>query len=226
MGTSLLLNFRTNQEVVMKQNKSIVVVVLTIFFSFILLSGTVSAQSFSGYKDFRFGMKRNDIIPIVNRTCSGLLWDRNIKYDELTDTKDGSIRGNQCYKIFGKNRDVYLNLYSNTGDLYQIKVTMDSMDKKTPNVFVQQFLKVRESLKQKYRLDIPINEDIFKRWLDDEFEAIYEIYNDGKVILSLEDHRISFAIFKSLYVIYNNDHLARESVTHAKKVLSTKSDNF
>jgi len=190
------------------------------------LSGTLSAQSFSGYKDFRFGMKRNDIIPIVNRTCSGLLWDRNIKYDELTDTKDGSIRGNQCYKIFGKNRDVYLNLYSNTGELYQIKVTMDSMDKKTPNVFVQQFLKVRESLKQKYRLDIPINEDIFKRWLDDEFEAIYEIYNDGKVILSLEDHRISFAIFKSLYVIYNNDHLAKISVDLAKKYNSIKSDDF
>ena len=64
MGTSLLLNFRTNQEVVMKQKKSIVVVVLTIFFTSILLSGTVSAQSFSGYKDFRFGMQRNEVITI------------------------------------------------------------------------------------------------------------------------------------------------------------------
>ena len=36
----------------MKQNKSKVVVVLTIFFTFILLSGAVNAQSFFGYRDF------------------------------------------------------------------------------------------------------------------------------------------------------------------------------
>ena len=70
----------------MKQKKSIVVVVLTIFFSSILLSGTLSAQSFSGYKDFRFGMKRNEIIPIVNRICEGYDFTNYRKYDELTKT--------------------------------------------------------------------------------------------------------------------------------------------
>ena len=67
----------------MKQKKSIVVVVLTIFFTSILLSGTVSAQSFSGYKDFKFGMKRNEIIPIVNSICWGNRYDNYKKYDEL-----------------------------------------------------------------------------------------------------------------------------------------------
>ena len=112
MGTSLLLNFRTNQEVVMKQNISIVVVVLTIFFSFILLSGTVSAQSFSGYKDFRFDMKRNEIIPIVNRICTENRYNDYKKYAELTKTKDGSIEGNECYKIFGEDRDIYTYIHS------------------------------------------------------------------------------------------------------------------
>ena len=88
----------------MKQKKSIVVVVLTIFFSFILLSGTVSAQSFSGYKDFRFGMKRNDFIPIVNRICKEDQYNNYKKYYEWSKTKDGSIEANQCYKIFGKYR--------------------------------------------------------------------------------------------------------------------------
>ena len=76
----------------MKQKKSIVVVVFTLFFSFILLSGTLNAQSFSGYKDFRFGMQRNEVITIVERICKGLPWDPNQKYDELTETRDGAIR--------------------------------------------------------------------------------------------------------------------------------------
>ena len=85
----------------MKQNKSKVVVVLTIFFTFILLSGAVNAQSFFGYRDFRFGMKRNDFIPIVNRICKEDRHNNYKKYYELTKTKDGSIEGNECYKIFG-----------------------------------------------------------------------------------------------------------------------------
>ena len=95
----------------MKQNKSILVVV-TIFFSFILLSGIVNAQSFSGYKDFTFGMKRNEIIPILNRICMGAYWDAKEKYNELTKTKDGAIQGYRCYSIFGKYRDVYFIVYS------------------------------------------------------------------------------------------------------------------
>ena len=129
VSVNVLLNFRTNQEVVMKQKKSIVVVVLTILFSFILLSGTLNAQSFSGYKDFRFGMQRNEVITIVERICKGLPWDPNQKYDELTETRDGAIRGNWCYKIFGKNRHVYLDFYK-TGELAQIQVEMDGLNLK------------------------------------------------------------------------------------------------
>ena len=229
MGTSLLLNFRTNQEVVMKQNISIVVVVLTIFFSFILLFGTVSAQSFSGYKDFRFDMKRNDIIPIVNRICKEDSYSYNNiykKYYELTKTKDGSIEGNECYKIFGKDRDVYLKLYSDTKDLYQIKVVMDPYFHKKPNELIEHYRRVNKILRQKYRLDIPLNEEMYKRFIDGEGEKIYEIYNDGKVVLSFEYEKIGRYKLKTLFVIYNNNHLAKNSVDFAKKSMSAESDDF
>ena len=213
----------------MKQNKSIVVVVLTIFFSFILLSGTVSAQSFSGYKDFRFDMKRNDIIPIVNRICKEDSYSYNNiykKYYELTKTKDGSIEGNECYKIFGKDRDVYLMLYSDTKDLYQIKVVMDPYFHKKPNELIEHYRRVNKILRQKYRLDIPLNEEMYKRFIEGESETIYEIYNDGKVVLSFEYEKIGRYKNKTLFVIYNNNHLAKNSVDFAKKSMSAESDDF
>ena len=120
MGTSLLLNFRTNQEVVMKQKKSIVVVVLTIFFSSILLSATVSAQSFTGYKDFRFGMKSSEVISILESICEGKTWGSREKYQE----GDNYIEGKRCYSIFRKYRDIQFFFYTDTGKLYQIKVDM------------------------------------------------------------------------------------------------------
>ena len=227
MGTSLLLNFRTNQEVVMKQNKSIVVVVLTIFFSFILLSGTVSAQSFSGYKDFRFGMKRNEIIPIVNRICKRNIFGTYEKYAELTDTKDGSIEGYNCYKIFGEDRDLYLNLYSDTKVLYQIKVVMDAYSNKKPNKFIELYRRLNKILRQKYRLDIPLNEEMYRRFIEGETEKIYEIFNDGKVVLSFEKRPIGRYDLKTILVIYNNNHLANIAVDYAKNSLRDDgSDNF
>ena len=234
----------------MKQNKSIVVVVLTLFFSFILLSGTLSAQSFSGYKDFRFGMKRNDITPIVNRICEGYHWThygwRRLKsmgysippvrpldikdfpkYEELTKTKDGSIEGIKCYKIFGKDRDVYLKLYSDTKDLYQIKVVMDPYFHKKPNELIEHYRRVNKLLRQKYRLDIPLNEEMYKRFIDGESEKIYEIYNDGKVVLSFEHRKIGRLTHRYLFVIYNNNHLAGIAVDFAKKSMSDDgSDDF
>ena len=224
MGTSLLLNFRTNQEVVMKQKKSIVVVVLTIFFSFILLSGTLSAQSFSGYKDFRFDMNRNDVIPILKRICKGLHWDANKKY---YDIDSHFIVGNRCYRIFGLFRDIHFTFYSDsTGKLAIIGVGMDSYDRSKHSNFMKQYVRVNESLKGKYRLDIPINNNLYKRWFESEFEKIYEIYNDGKVVLSLQDYHFHGVVFKKLFVIYNNNHLARNAVDYAKKSLGAKSDDF
>ena len=209
----------------MKQNKSILVVV-TIFFSYILLSGIVNAQSFSGYKDFRFGMKRNEIIPILNRVCMGAYWDANEKYQELTKTKDGAIQGYRCYSIFGKYRDVYFIVYSDTKELYQIKVSLGYYDRKKPNDFIKHYYRVNKLLRKKYKLEIPINEELYKRFLDWELEKVYEIYNDGKVVLSFEHRKIGRYTLRTLFVIYNNNHLAGNAVDFAKKSMSAESDDF
>ena len=137
--------------------------IFTIFFSSILLSGTVSAQSFSGYKDFRFGMKRNDFIPIVNRICKEDRHNNYKKYYELTKTKDGSIEAHECYEIFGKDRDVFLLIYNDTKELYQIKVGMDEYWHKKPNKFMEQYLRVNKLLRKKYKLEIPITDELYKR---------------------------------------------------------------
>ncbi len=206
----------------MKQNKSIVVVVLTIFFSFILLSGTVSAQSFSGYKDFRFGMKRNEVISIINRICKGYPFDVNVKYKDIASHY---IEGIWCYSILGQHRSIHFSFYTDGGrELYQIKVGMMDRERKRMNELMNHFSKVRDKIKQKYRLDRSFTNDVIQRWINDEVEIIYEIYNDGRVVLSLEDMR--GGLFKQVFVIYNNDHLAKISVDLAKKYNSIKSDDF
>ena len=214
----------------MKQKKSIVVVVLTIFFTSILLSGTVSAQSFSGYKDFRFGMQRNEVITKVERICKGLPWDPNEKYSELTKTKDGAIRGNWCYKIFGKNRHVFFDFYKD-GELAQIQVEMDGLnlkknDRNNTKTFVDHYYRVHELLKQKYELEIPLTNSLIQRFLEDGVNDIYEIYNDGKVVLNFTKRKVGYAFFKSIMVIYNNDHVGKHYTGLAKKSRSAKSDDF
>ena len=148
------------------------------------------------------------------------------KYYELTKTKDGSIEAHECYEIFGKDRDVFLLIYNDTKELYQIKVGMDEYWHKKPNKFMEQYLRVNKLLRQKYRLDIPINNELYKRFLDWEIKKIYEIYNDGKVVLSLEDRKFYDMTLKTLFVIYNNDHIAGKAVDFAKKSLTADSDDF
>ena len=103
---------------------------------------------------------------------------------------------------------------------------MDAYHEEKPNDFIKHYYRVNKLLRKKYRLEIPINNNLYKRWFESEFEKIYEIYNDGKVVLSLEDYHFSGVVFKKLFVIYNNNHLARIAVDYAKKSLSAKSDDF
>ena len=211
----------------MKQKKSIVVVVLTIFFTSILLSGTVSAQSFSGYKDFKFGMQRNEVITIVERICKGLPWDPNQKYEE---GRSGAIRGNWCYKIFGKNRHVYFDFYKN-GELAQIQVDMDGLnlkknDRNNIKTFVDHYYRVHELLKQKYELEIPLTNSLIQRFLEDGVNDIYEIYNDGKVVLKFTKRKVGYAFFKRIMVVYSTDNVGKYLTSLAKKSRSAKSDDF
>jgi hypothetical protein len=191
------------------------------------LSGTVSAQSFSGYKDFRFGMQRNEVITIVERICKGLPWDPNQKYDKGIS---GAIRGNWCYKIFGKNRHVYLDFYK-TGELAQIQVEMDGLnlkknDRNNIKTFVDHYYRVHELLKQKYELEIPLTNSLIQRFLEDGVNDIYEIYNDGKVVLKFTKRKVGYAFFKRIMVVYSTDNVGKYLTSLAKKSRSAKSDDF
>ena len=124
-------------------------------------------------------------------------------------------------------RNIFLLLYNNTKVLYKIEVQMDAYNPKKPNDFIKHYYRVNKLLRKKYRLDIPINEEIYKRYIDWELKKIYEIYNDGKVVLSLEDRKITKSTtLKTLFVIYNNDHIAGKAVDFAKKSLTADSDDF
>ena len=68
--------------------------------------------------------------------------------------------------------------------------------------------------------------EAIQRFLEDGVNDIYEIYNDGKVVLNFTKRKVGYAFFKSIMVIYNNDHVGKHYTGLAKKSRSAKSDDF
>ena len=136
-------------------------------------------------------------------------------------------------------RNIFLWLYNNTKVLYKIEVQMDAYNTNKPNDFIKHYYRVNKLLRKKYKLEIPITEELYKKFLDGELERVYEIYggrkgqlyNKGKVVLSLEAtsrfYKVSSYTYKAIFVIYNNDQGAGEAVDFAKKIMSDDgSDDF
>ena len=69
-------------------------------------------------------------------------------------------------------------------------------DRNNTKTFVDHYYRVHELLKQKYELEIPLTNSLIQRFLEDGVNDIYEIYNDGKVVLKFTKRKVGYAFLK------------------------------